>query len=139
MAKLIKENNKHVKVGNMVTILEDRTGHGWKKGTEIEVVGVTKTGSGEIRAKSMDSAETRTLILNEYEITPITKEYLNTKVTELQAQINELNVKLQWLDYTGADAYDEEQFKVYNVLKLLDDKSMNLVEKTKLITNLIQS
>lgn len=58
---------------------------------------------------------------------------------ELQKQIDENNLKIQFMKESGLEEYDDTQIKVYKTLQLLKKKDLNDVEKSKLIAKLINN
>jgi hypothetical protein len=75
----------------------------------------------------------------EYEIVgPETKEDIAKQIDELQSEIDCLKSKLGWMNDVGVDEYDEDEFKVYETLKTLQDNDLDLKAKTKLIASLIK-
>ena len=68
----------------------------------------------------------------------ITKEEIQKEIETLECQINDEKLKLSWMEEVGTEEYDEDQFKVYKTLKLLEDGETSLVEKSKLIAELIR-
>jgi len=75
---------------------------------------------------------------NEIKLAEETKESLTTIINESKLRISEAETKLQFMEDTGSDVYDENTFKAFNVLKLVDDKKLSNIEKAKLIAELIK-
>ena len=74
----------------------------------------------------------------DYEIAGrITKEEIQKEIEILENQIKIEQQKLAWMVESGVEEYDENQFKVYRTLKLLENDNMSLMEKSKLIAELI--
>lgn len=67
-----------------------------------------------------------------------TKEEITKQIDELQSEIECLKSKLEWMDEVGVDEYDEDEFKVYETLKTLQDNDLDIKSKTKLIASLIK-
>jgi hypothetical protein len=76
----------------------------------------------------------------EHEITSFeeTKEDITKQIEELQSEIDCLKSKLNWMNEVGVDIYDEDEFKVYETLKTLQNDSLDIKSKTKLIASLIK-
>jgi hypothetical protein len=75
----------------------------------------------------------------DYEIEgTITKEDIKKEIESLECQLNDERLKLSWMEEVGVEEYDEDQIKVYKTLKLLEDDKVSLVEKSKLIAELIK-
>lgn len=76
----------------------------------------------------------------DYEIdSPMTLEELNVEKDSLKSKIDLVQTKIDWLTETGNSEFDEEQYKVYTTLKLLDKKDLSIIEKSKLIAELIKN
>ena len=67
-----------------------------------------------------------------------TKEEIIEEIEELQSQIDCLKSKLDWMDEVGVYIYDENEFKIYETLKTLENGELGIKEKTKLIVSLIK-
>ena len=67
-----------------------------------------------------------------------TKEEIIKEIEELQSQVDCLNSKLDWMNEVGVDKYDEDEFKVYETLKTLQNEDLDIKGKTKLIASLIK-
>jgi len=76
----------------------------------------------------------------EYEIknSEETKEDIIKEIEELQSQVDCLKSKLDWMEEVGVDKYDEDEFKVYETLKTLQNEDLDIKGKTKLIASLIK-
>lgn len=75
-----------------------------------------------------------------YEIdNPVTLEELNAEKDSLKSKIDSIQTKIDWLTETGNSEFDEEQYKVYTTLKLLEKKDLSTMEKSKLIAELIKN
>jgi hypothetical protein len=68
----------------------------------------------------------------------ITAEELQKDLQEAKDKVTQVQNKIDYLNESGAKEYDEEQFKVYSTLKLLENKDLSLIEKSKLIADLIK-
>ncbi len=76
----------------------------------------------------------------DYEIDkPITLEELDAEKNSLKTKIDLVQTKIDWLSETGNSEFDEEQYKVYTTLKLLEKKDLSTLEKSKLIAELIKN
>jgi len=70
-------------------------------------------------------------------IEPITKEELENRLKELSQESKICHDKLDFLNEIGSDEYNETEFKVYQVLRELDNKTMSKFDKTKVIAKII--
>ena len=75
----------------------------------------------------------------DYEIdSPTTIEELEAEKKLAKASVEELQNKIDWLVETGNAEFNEDEFKVYATLKLLEQKDLSISQKSKLIAELIK-
>ena len=75
----------------------------------------------------------------DYEIDSlITIEELEAEKEIAKASVEALQTKIDWLTETGNTEFDEEEYKVYATLKLLEKTDLTITEKSKLIAGLIK-
>lgn len=75
----------------------------------------------------------------DYEIdSPVTVEELEAEKEIAKASVEALQTKIDWLTETGNTEFDEEEYKVYATLKLLEKTDLTITEKSKLIARLIK-
>lgn len=68
----------------------------------------------------------------------VTVEEIQKELQEAKDKVTQAQNKIDYLNESGVKEYDEEQFKVYSTLKLLENKELSMVEKSKLIADLIK-
>lgn len=80
------------------------------------------------------------LVLGPYNKEAIEKEIadINEKKTKLDSEVSELNHKIEWMETIGVSEFDEDEFKVYRTLSLLEDDNVGKIEKMKEIAKLIK-
>lgn len=78
------------------------------------------------------------LALNDFDLLPITKEEIENEIKDLNAKIAKLNFQKQFMADNNLDEFDENQYKVFQTLKTLEDPNTNQMEKAKIIADLIQ-
>jgi hypothetical protein len=66
-----------------------------------------------------------------------TLEELRDEYTEKENEMKEIGIKIEWMEQTGSTEFKENEFKVYQTLKLFENKELTMVEKSRLIANLI--
>ena len=64
-------------------------------------------------------------------------EELEKELSEAQTKLNNIQFKIDWIKETGSEEFNEDEFKVYQTLKLLDNGKLSMLEKSKLIAELI--
>jgi hypothetical protein len=67
-----------------------------------------------------------------------TIEELRDEYTEKENEMKEIGAKIEWMEETGLTEFNEYEFKVYQTLKLFENKELTMVEKSRLIANLIK-
>ena len=63
---------------------------------------------------------------------------LEQELTETKTKLESIQSKINWINETGSTEFSEDEFKVYQTLKLLDDTKLSMIEKSKLIAELIK-
>ena len=63
---------------------------------------------------------------------------LEQELSEVQTKLDNIQFKINWMKETGLEEFNEDEFKVYQTLKLLDNSKLSMVEKSKLIAELIK-
>ena len=63
---------------------------------------------------------------------------LEQELSEAQAKLDNIQLKIDWIKETGSEEFNEDEFKVYQTLKLLDNSKLSMIEKSKLIAGLIK-
>jgi hypothetical protein len=67
-----------------------------------------------------------------------TKEDFEKRLKELNDEVEIVKTKIEWLNESGNEEYNEDEYKVYQTLKLLENDKMSRQEKSKLIAELIK-
>ena len=63
---------------------------------------------------------------------------LEQELSKAQTKLDTIQSKINWINETGSDEYSEDEFKVYQTLKLLENGKLSMLEKSKLIAELIK-
>ena len=63
---------------------------------------------------------------------------LEQELSEAQTKLNNIQFKIDWIKETGSEEFNEDEFKVYQTLKLLENGKLSMLEKSKLIAELIK-
>jgi len=74
----------------------------------------------------------------EREVIFINLETIEQDLLKKQLEVETLKDKIKWMKEAGVAEFDEDQFKVYQTLKLLDNHNLSTLEKSKLIAELIK-
>lgn len=63
---------------------------------------------------------------------------LEEELSETQTKLNTIKSKIDWINETGVTEFLEDEFKVYQTLKLIENGNLSIIEKSKLIVELIK-
>jgi hypothetical protein len=63
---------------------------------------------------------------------------INEKKAELDTEIGDLESKIEWMETVGVTEFDEDEYKVWKTLSLLEDNSVGKIEKMKEIAKMIK-
>jgi hypothetical protein len=74
----------------------------------------------------------------EMEVIFINLETIEQELLKKQLEVETIKDKIKWMKEAGVAEFNEDQFKVYQTLKLLDNNDLSTLEKSKLIAELIK-
>ncbi len=134
---------QRIETGAIVEVTKNTCNHNYTIGRTYEAI---KNNHSEYY--SLKDLETgaigNQIILSDMKRTNISKEYIQKTIESLKkskketdAKINNLENKILWMEETGNEFFVENEFKAYQTLKLIDNNELSLVEKSKLIAQLI--
>lgn len=66
------------------------------------------------------------------------EEFLLNERDTLLSKVAELDAKLKWMRETGAEEFDGNQFRVWEVLTVVENGSMSKLDKVKAIAALVK-
>lgn len=64
---------------------------------------------------------------------------IENEILESKKQIEVIQQKIAFMVDQGLEEYDEDTFKAFSILKMLDDKKLSNIDKAKLISTLVKS
>lgn len=124
---------KSLKTGDLVRALNNRySANGFNKGDVAEVS--NSVGSLSVL---LETGMVLYITLQDIELARLSKEEIKKSIESLEKEITLQKSKLEWMDVTGAEVYDETEAKVWNTLKTIKSDSSD-IEKAKIIANLIR-
>lgn len=124
---------KDIKVGDKLKMTTDKyVNSGFPIKTEVTVY---QKQSNYIYVRNSVGQQVATL-LEDLTRVILTREDLNKDIQELEAEIASHKDKLEWMELTGNEEYDETEVKVWKTLKTLNSKSTD-AEKAKVIAKVI--
>ncbi len=68
---------------------------------------------------------------------PRTKGDIKEEIKDLEARVLDLKGRMTFMDEIGSESYDENEYKAYNTLSIIEAKGTTKAEKAKLIAKLI--
>ena len=140
--KVFKELN-----GKRVRIIANMSGHNMAIGTPFKVDMAASGGANSAGTYCrLDTKNSYNVLLTDIEIYELTKADLEESKKVLDKKINELHEekisidgKLAFMQENNLEVYDEDLFKVNEVLKKLDDNSLTGIERAKVIASIIRN
>lgn len=131
MTKLVYKN---IKIGDKFRMASDKyLNNGYSKG---DLVTCYMKQSNYVYVNSSNGGMQIAVLMADLLPMTMTKSDLNTIIKDLESEIASHKDKLDWMEETGNDEYDETEVKVWKTLKTLNSKSTD-AEKAKVIAKLI--
>ena len=128
------KNNQKVKiVGNIA-------GHGFYIGELVTLKSPTAAfNRGGTTTAVAEGANGYRYIVRFTDISPLalSKKEISESIKEYEDYITNLKSKLKFIDEIGSEEFDEDEFKIYNALKVLDDKRGSRIEKVRTLKAII--
>lgn len=66
------------------------------------------------------------------------KDQIEASIKEHELEIEKAKAKLKWMVATNSEEYDEDEFKVWHTLEIIEDPKTNKTDKAKAIAALIK-
>jgi len=63
---------------------------------------------------------------------------LDGKILEIEGKKEEIKKKIQWMNQTRSDKFNEREFKAYTIIQTINQRNLNDHEKAKLIAEHIK-
>ena len=121
---------KTLKVGQRCKIVKNGSCHNYELGT---IVTICKISGTHIYVNGIGSYFYKA----DLESLHLTKEDLLKDIKKYEEEIQQCKSKIEFITETGSESYDEDQFKVYNILKMIEDPKTTKIQKSKLIAEMI--
>lgn len=138
----IKTNNMNL-VGKKVKITGNSTNHLFKIGQIVKITHCYGT-SQNLSAISIDGNSVQYGIgQTDYEISFTLKDVQNeikdmdNKLVEIKQEKQYWNDVIKYMSEINSEEFDETEFKAYQILKTIDDKT-SIIEKSKLIAKILR-
>lgn len=135
MAKKAAISIKNIKVGDVYRLANDRhNSWGYAKG---ESVVVTYKYGNSVNVQDTNYLKQQIGITLADLVPKVTsKAEIQSSIADLKSQIAGYEKQLKWLEQTGAEEYNETEFKVWSTLQTLNSDSTD-IDKAKVIAKLI--
>lgn len=112
-------------------------------GTEVKIIDYNYEGVYRVQRPDGGTFNMTTIVLDR--TTPKTSiekfqlliEQANEKIEKTQAFIAETQAKIDFLNEIKSDVFDENEFKAYHTLTIIEQGNMSKIEKAKAIASLI--
>ena len=134
-------------IGEIVSIADnipvyERTQYGLLPGTEVEIVDTCYNGYNVITPKGLKKNVSTKYLVKCEPATAIDKftkliEQATEKIAKTKAFIAETEAKIAFLKEIGSDMFDENEFKAFHTLTIIEQGNMSKIEKAKAIAALI--
>ena len=66
-------------------------------------------------------------------------ELIKAEIEKQSALITELNAKLKYMDEVGSDTFDENEFKAYQTLTIIEKGNLSKIDKARAIAQLLNT
>lgn len=128
--------NKFYKVGDKIRVKNNKySNYSLKAGDTAEVSFITGATIVQVDVPNYGAVNLNNM---DIEKAYFSKAELEKQVVDAELLVKIAKDKLAWLKETKSEMFDEDEFKVWQVLKTLDSKT-TLMQKTKAIAALIKS
>lgn len=124
-------NGHKFKTGQIVTVTARKSGHGTAIGTKMTISGSPVGRPGNY---SYYTTPDMGWTYREDELTSeaITKEQVNADLVLAQKEVDSIIAKIDWMENTGQNTYDEDEFKAYSALRILDSSKDDVARAKEL-------
>ena len=121
----------------------DAKNYGVFEGMEVKTMGNTYNGYYNVHLPNGNAISMASSALDK--VLPRTKkeqfeeqiDKAHAKIVATQAFIAEIKMKIQFMDEVNSEEFEENEFKAYQTLTLIENTSMSKLEKARAIASLI--
>jgi conjugal transfer/entry exclusion protein len=137
------KNFNGIKVGDKLKIVAHTSGHSYPMNAEVTVINIQYV-NNPTPTIAVNGTNTTGSVINQsvyaadVELAVQTREQIQQEIKFLQENIDLYNIKLDYLNKSGLDSYDDLQFKAYSTLQLLKDDNKSDIEKSLILAKLIR-
>ena len=131
-------------IGKKLKVIGNTASHGQPIGAIITVAGIQYPTTNNPVFTAVCNGTVRHFNYADVEAFSLTIDDLQEDITRLCKEIEEskkeqemIAAKIKFMHSNGLEEYDENTFKAFHTLELLDNKKLSKIEKAKLISKLI--
>ena len=136
MAKLRASD---IKVGGSYKIKTDQyASYGYSAGDVVVVTHYSKGSNPTIKHRDNGAAQQIGIYISMLDFYQQTKDQLEKAIDEARVVIAEAENKLKWMQDTGNEEFDEDEYKVWHTLQIIGKKGVSDIDKAKAIAALIK-
>jgi hypothetical protein len=127
-----------VKIGACIRIKEDEH-NGYYGGTRYRITRIDRS-DNTLKAERADvrGTEGGWLRFSQVELYEMTKDEILKDISDAQASIENSHSMLAWMEDNGSDVFNEDEFKVWQVLTAMEDENISKIDKVKRIAQMIK-
>lgn len=139
-----KFNAGDIAVVNSKHTQYDAKSHGVYEGMEVKIVGKTYDSYYAVRLPNGQQISMTSSALDKSQPKSTKEKFLEhitkaeEKIKSTQAFIDETKEKISFMEETGSELFDENEFKAYRTLSIIEQSNMSKIEKAKAIAALIK-
>lgn len=127
-----------VKFGGIYKIKTDQyAAHGYAKGDQVEVV-YLQGNTIQIKGANGSHGQNINVYVSHLDFYAQTKTQIEQTIAEAKETIASGEAKLKWMVDTKNEEFDEDEYKVWRTLQIIEDPNSNKVDKAKAIAALIK-
>lgn len=144
-----------LKIGDRVIPISNKNGHTYQLGKEYEIIRFTyltpssspgpcpekHNPTGFVAKDPETGYQGNKLIFSEVELVigPETKEDFEEEKERLECELEDINTKIQFMEENNLDEFDEDEYRIFKSLDVLDDKEKSRKDKAKELKRLLKN
>jgi hypothetical protein len=127
-----------VKIGVCIRIKADEH-NGYVGSTQYRITRIDRS-DNTLKAElaNVRGTEGGWLRFSQVELYEMTKDELLKDISEAQALIEDRQSMLAWMEDNDSDVFNEDEFKVWQVLTAMEDENISKIDKVKRIAQMIK-
>jgi hypothetical protein len=123
-----------LKVGDVVKMANSRfAGYGYSKG---DIVNITYKNGSSLNIQK-EGCSSISVTAADLEISHQTKGEIQAEIKRIEEALKVRKDRLKWMEETKSELYNEEEFKVWQILSTMDSKSSK-IDKARAIAAIIK-